>query len=606
MSELILNDQVFVGKLKEIILANLGDVRFGVKELAQESGLGYHQLSQKIYTASKRKANQFINEVKLQRAHEMLINEEFTASEIAYKTGFSSPAYFNTCFHDFFGYPPGKARYINMKGTDDNVQALKLNSLASSDVQNKVFSDEKSAEKNANSIAVLPFVDMSREKDQGYFCDGITEEIINALVHLRNLKVIARTSSFAFGNKQIDIREIGKILNVETVLEGSIRKEGDHIRITAQLISAEDGSNIWSERYDCDLKEVFAIQDEISLAIAEKMKIKFSESDNVSTGERHTKSLEAYNLYLKGCYFWQTMTYKGFGRAVEYYEKALAIDPDYAMVYTGLASLTVQNSFHGNSPPNVAYPKAINYLEKALNIDDTLAEAYSTLGTIDTFFNWDWESAEYNFNRALQLKPNSPLIHLFYSFFLTCTRQIEEAIKEIRFAQELDPLSVYINSHLGIAYSNSNGQYDKAIEELQTAISINPNYHFAHLHLGNAYYGKSMLKEASEEYEKAVTLSDELPYASAFLASCYYLMGNSRKADKLFENIKKKAESQYIPPMSFYLIHKFRGEEDLAFEWFRKACIGHDSFLLWFLVSPLFNFETQKYQSVLQNAGLEI
>jgi TolB-like protein len=606
MTDLIVKDEVFIRKLKEIILANLGDVRFGVNELARESGLGYHQLSQKIFTASKRKANQFINEVRLQKAHEMLINEEFTASEIAYRTGFSSPAYFNTCFHDFFGYPPGKARYINLKSTEDNIQTVNVNSLASSEVHTKAFLDEKKQNKKENSIAVLPFVDMSKEKDQGYFCDGMTEEIINALVHIRNLKVIARTSSFAFSNKQIDIREIGRTLNVETVLEGSIRKEGDHIRITAQLISVEDGLNIWSERYDCDLKEVFAIQDEISMAIADKMKINLSESDKVSTGDRHTKNLEAYNLYLKGCFFWQTLTFKGFGKAVDYYEQALIKDPDYALVYTGLASLTVQNSFHGNSPPNIAYPKAINYLEKALNIDDTLAEAYSTLGTIDTFFNWDWGSAESNFHRALQLKPNSPLIHLFYSFFLTCTRRIEEAIDEIKFAQELDPLSVYINSHLGIAYSNLNGQYDKAIEEFLTVISINPNYHFAHLHLGNAYYGKSMLKEASAEYEKAVSLSDDLPYASAFLASCCYLMGDNRKADKLLESIRKKAETQYIPPMSFYLIHKIRGEEDLAFEWFRKACSGHDSFLLWFLVSPFFNFESKRYKLLLAEAGLEI
>ena len=452
-----------------------------------------------------------------------------------------------------------------------------------------------------NSIAVLPFVDMSPKKDQDYFCDGITEEIINALVHTENFKVIARTSCFAFKNQHVDVREIGRRLNVETLLEGSIRKDGNHLRIMAQLIKVADGSHIWSERFDRDMQDVFAVQDEISLAIVNNLKIKLLGECKVTVAKRHTGNLEAYNLYLKGTYCWQLMTMEGYSKASRYFEQALQKDPDYALAYIGFATVKIVSSVYGDVPPNEAFPKANDYITKALKIDNTLDEAYSALGVINTFYNWNWKEAEVNFKHALQLNPNGSLIHIYYSFLMTCTGRHEEAISEAKRAQELDPLSYFINTFTGIAFAFA-GQFDDAIKEYQTTLTINPNYFFAHNLLGVAYFGKSMLKEGVAELERAAELSNGNPFAIAFLVLGYYLIRKKDQAEKLFESLKKRSETEYIPATSLYLIYRMRGEEEMALEWLRRACTEHDASLLWYRIRQI--RKNSKYLALLKEMGL--
>jgi adenylate cyclase len=468
--------------------------------------------------------------------------------------------------------------------------------------RNDFLLSEDVVEVKENSIAVLPFLDLSPDKDQEYFCDGVAEEIINALVHIENFKVIARTSAFAFKNKQVDIREIGRILDVETLLEGSIRKDGDRLRITAQLINVADGSHIWSERYDREMKDVFAVQDEISLAILDKLKFNLL-GDKKSIIRRHTQSIEAYNLYLKGTFCWQMLTSEGYKKASEYFEQALLKDPDYALVYVGLAAINNVSTTFGNVPPDTAYPKAKEFVIKALKIDSSLAEAYSILGNINTFYQWNWQEAEMNFKHALQINPNSALTHIYYSFLLTCTGRHEEAIAEAIRAQELDPLSSYINTEVALAYSY-NGKPDRAIEEYHMTLTINPNYFYAHLMLGNAYFSKGIIGEAVAEVEKAVDLSAGNPFATAALICCYYLTDKKDQSDELYESLKKRSESEYVPATSFFLIHSFRGEEALALEALRRACINHDTFLPWLRVNPLFIPEDSAYMTLLREAGL--
>jgi TolB-like protein/tetratricopeptide (TPR) repeat protein len=486
---------------------------------------------------------------------------------------------------------------------EEIISGLKTDSLDTVTERDEVLLTENIPAGQENSIAVLPFTDMSPTKDQDYFCDGVTEEIINALVHIKNFKVIARTSAFAFKNKQIDVREIGRKLNVETLLEGSIRKDGNRLRIMAQLIKVADGSHIWSERYDRDMKDVFAVQDEISMAILDNLKVKLLGEKKAMITRRHTENLEAFNLYLKGTYCWQMLTAEGYKKAAEYFEQALQKDPEYALVYVGLAAINNVSTTFGNVPPDEAYPKANEYINKALKIDDTLAEAYSILGHINTFYYWNWKEAERNFNHALQINPNSSLIHIYYSFLLTCTGRHEEAISEAKRAQELDPLSSYINTELALAYSYD-GQYDKAIEEYQMTLTINPNYFYVHLMLGNAYYAKGMIKEAIAEIEEAVDLSDGNPFATAALVCGYYLIGKKDQAKRLFDGLMKKSESEYVPPASFYMIFSFRGEEEKALEWLKKACTDHDTFLPWLRASRIYIPEGSRYLALLKEAGL--
>jgi adenylate cyclase len=451
------------------------------------------------------------------------------------------------------------------------------------------------------SIAVLPFVNMSPDKDQDYFCDGIAEEIINALVHIESFKVIARTSAFSFKGQHIDIREIGRILDVETVLEGSIRKDGNQLRITAQLIKIDDGSHIWSERYDCEMKDVFSVQDEISLAILNSLKVKLLGETKAMITKRHSENLEAYNLYLRGTYCWQMMTMDGYKKASDYFEQALRKDPDYALAYVGFATVKIASTTYGDVPSDEAFPKAIEYINKALKMDNTLDGAYSALGVINTFYYWNWTEAERNFKHALQINPNSSLIHIYYSFLLTCTGRHTEAIFEAKRAQELDPLSYFVNTFTGVAFAFA-GQFDKAIKEYQMTLAINPNYFFAHNQLGIAYIGKSMLKEGIAELEKAVDLSDGNPFATAFLVLGYYLIKKRDQAEKLFDNLKNRSKTEYMPATSIYLIHRIRGEEEMALEWLKRACAEHDTSLLFYRARYI--RKGSKYMALLKEAGL--
>jgi adenylate cyclase len=457
----------------------------------------------------------------------------------------------------------------------------------------------------AKSIAVLSFVDMSPERDQGYFCEGMAEEIINVLAHIENLKVIARTSAFAFKDKQTDIREIGRILDVETLLEGSIRKAGNQLRITAQLIKVADGSHIWSERYDRDMKDVFAIQDEISLAVADNLKVKLLGEINPMAAKRHSENLEAYNLYLKGTFYWQMFTLEGYIKASEYFEQALKKDPKYALAYIGFAAVKAMSTTFGDVAPNEAFPRVYEYANKALKIDSTLAEAYATLGDYYTFYLWNWKEAERNFKHALEINPNSSMSHTDYSIFLLVTGRFEEAIYEAKRAQELDPLSSYINNRAGDAYQYAR-QFDRAIEEYQMSLKINPYYFLSHFELGRVYYyGKGMVKESLAEYKKAVDLSDGNTFSIACLITRYYQTGKKDEAEELFENLMKRAESEYVPATSFYLIYRVRGEEEMALKWLKKACDDHDTFLPYFRADPILIPEGSKYMKLLKEMGLD-
>jgi len=454
------------------------------------------------------------------------------------------------------------------------------------------------------SIAVLPFINMSADPEQEYFCDGMAEEIINALTHVENLRVIARTSTFAFKGEKIDIRKIGEQLNVESILEGSVRTAGNRVRISAQLINVADFSHLWSERYDRDMKDIFAIQDEISLAIVEALKVKLLKTEKAAIVKRHTEDLEAYNLYLKGNYYWQMLR---FDKAIECYEQALQKDPHYALAYTGLASVYWWSSFFGNIPPNDAYPRAKEYAKKALEIDDTLAEAHASLGVINMNYDWNFKAAEREFKQALHLNPNSALTHFQYSFLLTLTEFHEEAISEAKRAQELDPLSSWINALVGKALFFS-GRYDEAIEVLRITITMNPNYFYSHFVLGLAYRGKSMFEEAIAEFEKSVHLSGENSWIMAELAAAYYEFGKKSETEKIFDSLKQRSRDEYVAPMCFYWIHKVRGDHDQAFEWVKRACEEHDSFLPWLRVSPIEIAripDEPRFQALLEQAGLE-
>jgi serine/threonine-protein kinase len=424
---------------------------------------------------------------------------------------------------------------------------------------------------------------------------------------VEDLRVVARTSVFVFKGKSEDIREIGKKLNVETLLEGSIRKSGNRLRVSAQLINVEDGYHIWSGRFDREMEDVFAIQDEISLAIARELKVRLLKGDKAKILKHHTGNLEAYNMYLKGLYYLRILTPEGYEKAIEFFEQSLERDPNYALAYDGLGRVNISRSYWGNLPPDQAYPNARTFTKKALEIDFDLAEAHASLGFISVFYDWNWTIAEQEFNLARNLNPNSANSRIFYSFFLTITGRHEEAILEARRAQELDPLSSFISTHLGTALIYA-GRCDEAIGELRMALSMNPNYFLAYLHLGMAYRAKSMIEEAIAEFEKALELSIRDPWATTNLATIYYQAGKEKQADKLINSLKERSRNEYIPPMCFYLFHLVRSDLDQAFPWLERAFQERDSFLLWGIVSSEESYKLPpdpRFQVLITKIGLD-
>jgi TolB-like protein/Tfp pilus assembly protein PilF len=477
-----------------------------------------------------------------------------------------------------------KTQFLAEKTFKNVDEPLKIYNVISEDFEKKDKTEMSNTSNGLSSIAVLPFVNMSNDPDQEYFCDGITEEIINALCHVESLKVIARTSAFMFKGKHTDMREIGKMLEVVTLLEGSVRKAGNRIRITAQLIKVSDGSHLWSERYDRDLDDIFEIQDEISLAIVENLKVRLLGKEKVAIEKRHTENLEAYNLYLKGIYCTSLLTVEGYQEASEYFEQALKLDPDYALPYFGLAQITFHGWVFGSIPTIEGSATIKPYLEKALSIDNTVAESHALMGTIDLFCNWNWEAAEKEFINALQLNPNSADCHYYYSIYLIMAKRHEEAIRVAENMVKLDPLSSIFNMwHGGILlYAH---QYEKAIEVLKKAVKMNPGDIIGLYHLGHAYEARSMIRKAIKEYEKILQLSN-WPLIVSNLATSYYLIGEKEKAEKLYNSLEQRSNKEYIPPTTLYSYHLVKGDMDQAYKWLEKAITVRDYFLIWYTVCP--------------------
>jgi adenylate cyclase len=376
------------------------------------------------------------------------------------------------------------------------------------------------SEESQPSIAVLPFVNMSGDKEQEYFSDGLAEEIINSLTKIPGLKVAGRTSSFYFRDKDVEFEEIGKRLRVEHILEGSVRKSGNRIRITAQLVKVSDGFHLWSERYDRELTDVFAIQDEISQAIAEKLSVQFS-WDRPPV-KRHTDNIEAYNLYLKGHYQLHKYTAESLDKSKEYLEKAIALDPNYAPAWFGLAETDWYRGFIGSERPKTANEHARKATLKALELNEMLPEAHA-MKAILHYSEFDWKEVEREFLRALKLSEGSSLVWWTYSLYYLCPmRRFDEAVSAARNALELDPLSPLLHWQLGHRYFYAE-KFDRAIEEFQNALELDPQYNQAYSMLGIIYCLTGKTEEGIEVYETSVALGGNSSYFLGLLAFAYLL-----------------------------------------------------------------------------------
>ena len=465
------------------------------------------------------------------------------------------------------------------------------------------------------SIAVLPFLNLSSDKENEYFSDGLAEEIINALTRVANLRVAARTSAFVFRGAQQDIRQIGEILQVASVLEGSVRKAGNRVRISVQLIGVAEGNSLWSERYDREMTDVFEIQDEISRTIVETLKARLMSSSPSSPGagivppplvKRYTENLEAYNFFLKGRFEVYKMTREGLDKSLEYFNQAIELDPCYALAYDGIGYCWYNKGFLGFVAPREAMPKARTAVRRALELDDTLAEAHATLGIIQALFDWDWVNAERELQRAIELNPASPVPRYLYAFhFLRPTGRNDEAIREINAALSLDPLSPLFRSHLAFLHYIGR-RYDEAISIFQKVIAMSPDYYLAHAMMGMCCSVAGRYEEALAAYERARHADAETKFIPSLIAMTLAASGRHAEAEVLASQLRHRAESDYITPASIAYIYVAMGDADRAFEMLDAAAAGRDPNLVGLMSNPIFDplRQDRRYHAMLKKLQL--
>lgn len=430
-----------------------------------------------------------------------------------------------------------------------------LSNLEQKDSQAERPTIQSKSPGSVNSIAVLPFKDMSPQHDQDYFCEGLAEELINALTQVRGLNVAARTSSFSFKGKEEDIRDIGNRLNVESVLEGSVQKAGDRLRVTAQLISVSDGYHLWAERFDRNMEDIFAVQDEIAMAVVDKLKVKLLEGEEEKLTKRHTQNKEAYELYLKGRYHWNRRSPKDMILAVDCFQRATDKDINYALPYAGIADVFNMLAEWGFIPPQQAYFKSRTLLQRALEIDDSISEIYSSLALITYCYEWDLRAAERLALRAIELNPQNMFAHATYGEILGAQGRKEEALEQAEIGVETDPLSPMAQAFYGIVLIVV-GRVEEGREQLLRSLAMEPDQAMFHLWLGMTYLTKPSLPEkASEHLQKAAEAG--VTFAYGYLGMVQGFVGQKDDAWRCLAKLEKIEKERFVPlPLKLLLYLK--------------------------------------------------
>lgn len=459
------------------------------------------------------------------------------------------------------------------------------------------------------TLVVLPFVSLTGDSRDDYFSDGLTEELISQLGRLSpaQMGVIARTSAMRYKASDKDIPQIARELNVDYLIEGSVRRSGDHARITAQLIRASDQTHLWAESYDWAPGEVLAMQRDLAQAMVRRIQLQVAPSEKERLSRTHVPPLAAHDAYLKGRYLWNKRNPESLRKSVELFEEAIRLDPQYASAYAGLADSYLVMSGYGLLSPQESYPKSRAAAEKALDLDESLAEAHVALASELGDFQRDWRGAEREFRRALQLNPAYATAHQWFAVDLAAQGRHEEAISEARLALSLDPVSPIINATLGSLLYVA-GRYDEAVHQLKNTVELEPTFAYAHSRLGFAYQAQHMLPEALAEFQKALALSNDNPSFLAGLGTTYALLGNRPEAEATVARMERLASERYVSPFAIALVYARLGRTADTFEWLQKAYRDRDDNLIFANVEP--TFETlrsdHRFLEILRNLNLTI
>ncbi|MDT4895498.1 MAG: eukaryotic-like serine/threonine-protein kinase [Acidobacteriota bacterium] len=465
---------------------------------------------------------------------------------------------------------------------------------------------------SVNSVAVLPFVNDSLDPNAEYLSDGITESIINNLSQLPNLKVMSRNAVFRYKGQQIDPQEAGRNLGVGAVLTGRVVKVGEKLIIKTELINVSDGAQLWGAEYNNSMSDIFTVQEEISRKIFEKLRVKLTGQDEERLAKRYTNDTEAYQLYLKGRYFWNKRDETGLRNGIKFFKQAEEKDPTYALAYSGLADSYALLCDIGAVAPVEEMPNARQAAERALSIDPRLAEGYTSRAFVKLAYDWDWPGAESDFRRALELNPKYATAHQWYASFLTQMGKYDLARREIEQAQQLDPLSPIINANSGL-YLYYAHKYDEAIEQYRKTLEIDPRFGVAHYYLGLAYLQKKDYSKAVAEFKTvmdsggdASAAKDELDgddlETAAALAYAYSASGKRAEAQALLNKMIELQKRRYVSPLYLATVYTGLGEKEQAIEQLNKAYENKHPGLVLIRVEPLFDSlrDDQRFQELLR------
>ncbi|HNX50472.1 MAG TPA: protein kinase [Thermoanaerobaculaceae bacterium] len=461
-----------------------------------------------------------------------------------------------------------RRRYPDASSLLDDLKAIDLGAVASA--------TGAPARPGVPSIAVLPFVDMSSDKSQEFFGEGIAEELIHALARIQGLRVVARTSAFAFKDRRLDVREIGRVLSVDAILEGSVRAAGNRLRITAQLINVADGFHLWSERFDRDAGDIFAIQDELSLAIVDHLKVTLHIGERDALQKRSTADHEAYNLYLKGLYFLARPRPDLVQKALGLFQEALARDPGFAKAHAAIGTAFAMLGNFNFAPPTEVYPKARAAIQKALALDETLGEAHAIAATVAFWYDWDWAAAEEAYNRNLALNPGDAFSHGDHAWFLLTRRRFDESLREIRRALDLDPLMpLFYGWSVGL--HSAVGQLDEALREFERAKEIDPTFGLPYFHAGMTYFRKGMLDKAMEVLRQGVEIAPHPGWAEGMISVIRMQQGTPEEARRILDGMIAQRPAVNVSCMALAWASANLGDLDGAFQWVEHAIEERDT-----------------------------
>jgi TolB-like protein/Tfp pilus assembly protein PilF len=445
-----------------------------------------------------------------------------------------------------------------------------------------------SAHKVDKSIAVLPFENLSNDPNAEYLSEGISEALINSLVELQQLRVIARSTAFRYKGKDVDPQRVGRELQVAAVLTGRVRQMQEALNVQVDLVDVSTGAQLWGAAYERKISDVIAVKQAIAREITERLKLKLSGEAQRRLVKSDSTNPEAYQFYLRGRYFWNKRTPDGIKRAFEQFQQAIERDPNFALGYVGLADSYTALTFYSLAAPDETMPKAKESAAKALALDDTVAEAHASLAHISMNYYWDWSTAEKEFKRSIELKPDYATAHQWYAIhYLTATGRLEEALQEMKKALELEPASLVMNTFMGATLYYA-GRYDEAIDQCRRTIEMDPNFAVAHWHLGLAYEEKQVFDAAIEEFQRAISLSAGSPLMIAALGHAYAKSQNTYEANKTLGELSELSKQQYVSPYEVAAIYVALGKNEEAFRSLEKAYTEHAFHLVNLNVSPRF------------------